>query len=668
MLTLEVLNYEKEIEETITLEAIVSQPIDSIVYSKYLSDKDIPLVYFESSEVNSNSNLHFSKTHWKVPSNNENLYDNLTYRFYSKTFTLPFKDVLITTTSTINKQGYDTPLFYKHKRKVKEAAAYYIELGETIQIDEGFKIENDYFYCNYENVFNENTFSYKIFFISGVDLNDQSFNELLNLEPAFNKASWKDIDLETGLLIGNVYEVNQEGENYIYNLRLEQSCSDVTNYYVLPINTNIIKLLKPESISIYSPWLPRITNGVCFDKNTYKVVDYEMQPFNPIYGVIKLHNKSAYRVSNNLIKLSVNKLKIDPVELLNIEVYIYDSEHNILKVLTTNKQLIGTKYSSTDIVYTSGISSWDEYYGFVELEQTITNDQLIEASFFYETDSFIYNEVNLNPFQNEKVLHNKYYFYLINNTDLSITRHLHHLLVDENNRIIESSQFPLLINEDLNPNTFVSKNLNEFKSIYIYTESTPNNSYMELGEISYNDNAYIDETMTFDYQREYELNHTYYKKLLNRNWKILQSRYGYGKQGQFFQENNLLFLEVPIKLLNNYGGTYTEEEIDTLLRRKLPAGRDIIIDYIYPKSLLTVNNDVPKEITIDFTWEEPGTYYLERSINVDFSKKEIIYIVESNSLTSLSYKDIDLETGKLYYYSVRINNHLSSNQIGVQVR
>ena len=667
MLILEVLNYSRQQEETILLEAIVSQPVDTVVYSKYLSDKDIPVKYFESSEVNSKDNLHFNKTHWRVTNNNENLYDNLTYRFYSKSFTLPFKDVVITTSTFTSKHGSKVPLFYKHKRKLTEANVYFIELGDTFQVDEGYVIENNYLFVNYINDFNPRTYSYRVYFVSGIDINGNPFNELLNIEPAFKKASWEDIDLDTGMLSGNVYEVSEEGENYIYSLNPIESECKTLEYYVLPISTNVIKLLEPETFSIYSPWLPRVTNGVCFDTNTYKVVDYETQPFNPEYGLIKLNYKNCFRVSNNLIKLPVSKIKIKPNEFLHLELYIYDSEYKLLNVITTNTDIVGQQYSDTDINYSEGIASWDEYYGFVELDSTINNDQIIEATFFYEADSYIYTDVNLNPFQNEKILHNKYFFYIRPWTNTTVTKNIHHLLLDEEDRIIESSQFPLLNNNDYNQNTVIAMRLKDFKLAYMYGNDN-NFNYMELGEITYKDSSYLDESLSFDYQRDHEIDQLTYKKVLNRNWKILQSRYGYGDTGQYYQENNIVLLEAPIDILTNYGGTYTEQELDRLFRRKLPAGRDIIIEYVYPKSILDFNNDNKNEITITMSWEKPGTYYLEKSTNIDFSKKEIVYTVESNTLESLSYTDTDLESGKVYYYSVRIDNYLSGEKIGVQAR
>ena len=81
MLTLEVLNYKAKEEETIALEAIVSQPIDSIVYSKYINDKNVELEYIESDEVNSEDHLNINQLHWKITSNNENYFENYDFSF-----------------------------------------------------------------------------------------------------------------------------------------------------------------------------------------------------------------------------------------------------------------------------------------------------------------------------------------------------------------------------------------------------------------------------------------------------------------------------------------------------------------------------------------------------------------------------------------------------------
>ena len=657
MLTLEVLNYKAKEEETIALEAIVSQPIDSIVYSKYINDKNVELEYIESDEVNSEDHLNINQLHWKITSNNENYFENYDFSFRTKSFSLFFRDVLISDKTYLNKEGIAKPLFYKHKRKIQEANIYYVSLGDTVDVEYGYKIQGNYLYTNYINSYNKKTGDYKIYYVSGIDTDGNSFNELLNVEPCFKRASWEDIDIDTGLLEGDVYTVSQSGNHFIYEVNKDADTCSKDKLYVKGLDTNIIQLLGPEAFSIKNVWTPRITNGYCFDNLIYKIPEYERQAFNPIYGLIRLDYKDCFRVSSSLIKLPVNKIKIDPNENIEMNVFIYNEEQNIIKALTTDARLIGTRFSTSDILFEEGILSWDEHNGIVELSTAIDITHIVEASFYYNTDTYIYNYVNLNPFQNEKIIHNKYYFYLKPFTGKPLSRHVHHFLLDEEDRILESSEFPMSEDDSL-----IGKYLSNFKVDYVIGQN-----YMELGEITYDDISYVDEILHFDVSKKHLLKESNYEDIINRQFKILQSEYGYGEEGQVYQNNDILYIEAPASLLSKNGGTYSEAQLDRLFRRKLPAHIDIVVDYIFPKSKLQIDTLSANKVSITFTWEGPGTYILERSKTPIDNPIEIYRVEQLEYVDSIIYEDNDVDTDGTYYYTVRIDSHPKSNVTGVKV-
>lgn len=657
MLTLEVLNYKSKVEETIALEAIVSQPVDSIVYSKYINDKNVELEYIESDEVNSEDHLNINQLHWKITSNNENYFENYDFSFKTKSFSLFFRDVLITDKTYLNKEGVTKPLFYKHKKKIQEANIYYVSLGDTIEVEYGYKIDGNYLYTNYINSYNKRTGDYKIYYVSGVDYNGNSFNELLNVEPTFKQASWEDVDIDTGLLDGDVYTISQNGNHFIYEVNKDDNACSKDKLYVKGLESNIIQLLRPESFSIKNVWTPRITNGFCFENEIYKIPEYERQAFNPTYGLIRLDYKDCFRINSSLIKLPVNKIRIDPNENIEINIFIYNEEQSIIKVLSTDERLIGNRFSTSDVLYEEGILSWDEKNGIVEISTSIDSSYIIEASFYYHTDTYIYNYVNLNPFQNEKMIHNKYYFYLKPFKGKTLSRHIHHLMLDEEDRILESSEFPIQ-----SESSMIGSFLNRFRSQYVNGES-----YMELGEITYDDISYLDEMFHFNVSKKHPIKESHYKNVIGRQFKILQSKYGYGEKGQVYQNNNIIYIEAPSSLLSKYGGTYSEKELDRLFRRKLPAHIDILIDYVYPKSKLQIDTLSTNKVSIKFTWEGPGTYILERSRNMIDEPVEIYKTEQLSYIESITYEDNDVDSENNYYYTVRIDSHPKSNVTGVKV-
>lgn len=660
-------------EETIDVEVVssISKPVEKLNFAKYIANNSVPISYIESADVTSEDSLFVQKESWKIKENNPNFLQEEEYQtFTTKRFYSNYRDLLITNKLQISKQGYEEPLFYKHKRKVKEASLHFVTVGDDNEVSYGYKIEDGYFYTNYKNVYDYKTGNHRLYFINGIDSEGRAFNELLNVEPAFREASWEDIDLETGDLLGNVYTQEEDQGRYLFNINSIENCAEAkdSEYYVKVLNQNLIELKKPVDDDLTGSWFIRVNNGRFFSEgNTYSIPEYSLQPFNTLYGYLKAVGERSFIVNKNVLKVKNENVKLSQKDSININILIADSEENIIKCVTTDAALLGKRYNDTNLIWEEGISSCDEEYGFIEIDFNLSEKQIVFVDYLYKTKDFVFKEEDFNPFKNKKTLDKKYYFYLIPN---QIRKSIYYFICDEDNIIEFSSndQFKIEVNSVYNTEHLIGSSLNEFQEQFCYGRV---NSYqwMELGEILFIDNANIEDLKTVKIKTREPIKKTSKEALYNRQWKALQSKYGYGEDGQTYQNNNILYVEVPLSLLKQED--QSQESIERAVKTHLPHYIDTIIEYVYPQSKLSFNVDSVVSLTVNISWEEPGTYLLYKNVfnsYLDETTATPIAEFNSNVEEDLFFEDTEVESGKNYYYYVKINENPNGVIYGVQAR
>lgn len=665
MFNLEIINYGNPKEDTIGIDSVVRLPTEYLRYSKYIDDRSIPINYIESDLINVEENLNINSLSWRVIKNNPNYLQSFKNNLIeTKSFLIPFRDILITNIVSFSKNGEEIPLFFKHRRKVKEASLHIVKLGDGYQIEEGYIVDENEIYTNYQNYFEAKTGKYVLYFVNGVDLEGNSFNELLDLVPVFQEASWENIDPETGEIEDSFYTKSEEGTNFFYNVFVSQSCktSNITDkLYISFFNENLIALKMPSAISLNDTWNIRVTNGVVFDSGKkYLLPEYRTQAFDPEFGILKQSRRYCYYLQSNTIKLPEENISFSKDKNTYIDVFIHDSEENILKVVTNNPTLIGTKYE--DLEYQEGIVSVDQKNGIVELDFTVDPSQIIESNFYYYTKDLVIRDIDLNPFYNEEMLYKKVYFYLKPN---QANKSVYYFVLDEDDRINYASDNDLQItlNGSFNTNTLIGESINTFKEQYCYGFEN-DFKYMELGEVWLQEDNYLDEVLSFPIKEKTYTKSSQYESAIKRQWKLLQSKFGYGELGQVVQKNNILYIEAPLELLTKY--ERTKEEVEDLLRTNLTGVTDIVVEYVWPKSKIDFDLTNEGEVGLSISWEEPGSYEIYRGLNKQ--DKNLIHSITSSVEEDLSYTDSDVVSGKRYYYWVKINEHLYSDTFGVQVR
>jgi hypothetical protein len=188
---------------------------------------------------------------------------------------------------------------------------------------------------------------------------------------------------------------------------------------------------------------------------------------------------------------------------------------------------------------------------------------------------------------------------------------------------------------------------------------------MELGRVFLKEDFYVDEIYNFSVRERTYTKEATYKEMLLRQWKVLQSKFGYGELGQIVQKNNILYIEAPYSLLSEF----TEEEVKRNIKVNLPLNLDIVIEYVYPKSKLSFDLSSAGQVNLSISWEAQGIYKIYRnSIETINSEIAPIHTINSSEEEALLYTDNNVESGSRYYYWVQINNNPYSDPFGVKVR
>lgn len=134
----------------------------------------------------------------------------------------------------------------------------------------------------------------------------------------------------------------------------------------------------------------------------------------------------------------------------------------------------------------------------------------------------------------------------------------------------------------------------------------------------------ISDTLSDDLRKELEPDSNYY-------WDI-----GYW-DGEAYPENSVIVIRIDRRLLKQFGGTFTEQEVEQKIYKHVAAGTYCLIEYVIPQSQLTINNldiNIEQLNKLDFTpiiWTKTKSDYTPSIISLEKN----IYEVETPHLISI---------------------------------
>ncbi len=658
-------------EEIVSLKSIVNNHSDSIIFSDTIDNRSVALEYIEFPEVSTSSHLVIVDKSWESSIlNNSRVYENDDYSFFvsSRSFEIPYKDVLIT---NISKNGI--PIYYKHKvknnQKITNCTIHSISNTSEKITESGYLFDEvtKQIYTNYQNTFDSINNFYKIYFVTYTTQDGSTCNEILNPEPIIKELTYEDIDLDSEENYGNIKknlirfkkEKNSAQLNFKYeilwelsNLEILCNTSDVydnTGFWIKPYESSTFKVLKPVNSKSDSPWFIRLTNTEMFTDKFYMLPEYDKQAFNPEFGITYYLDKDCYFVNQNILGV-LNNIKFNPDNELHLNIYEYNQEGTLTNKYTTNLNQDSSWIKDK-------VFSCDENQGYIYTDFSLNTLFSYKIDYYSELKNYTYNRIDFNPVNNPDVLKHSYIFFLKSRNNLIYdmnlfddSKALYHLKLDADYRIV-GSDFPNLDykNQEI---YFKDSFFQQFKS-----------EHLLLAEVYLNNKVELDQIFNFDLRKYDYLNEKELDSVFKRNTNILQSYLGYGSSGQILQKNNVDIIKYPFRLLKEHGGDYTAETLKRNIQNNIELFRDFVLipDYLKPKIFI---NYSPPEHSISCTWEGPGIYKLKKWDK--YNKFEIIEEINQISRPEndiVFFTNLNIANGTREEYTIAINDELDSNKI-----
>lgn len=600
--------------------ALVNHVHKRIEHFEYLSEirsDSVPLDYIEYTKTDAKSTLLLLDRSYTLAGLSNQVVQQLNTSFRGNSFISAYSKILATHKTYINEYNQVKPLYFKHilPEDTKEA---YIEASGTLEpLATGYSIdyENQCIYTNLSNRVEAN--EYLLYIVTSIDSTGKQTKSLLNPIPVATEATWKDIDPDTGLLYTGrpVYtkELGTVGYTYTFNMH--------TTWYIRIHEHALAGIQLPAGPEKQDPWYLRF-NEIDYTINgkRYWMPEYYTQPFQPFAPYIFSNYQTVEYISGTCFRIPGRKLYIDPQQNMHLEIYVYDYLNVLIKVLTTDTSLHGKRYSDTDIFYESDIIlSWDEQTGIFITAQTLHPTWSLAARFFYEATSLEYTGLNLNPVFNTNIFNYLVVFYLVPDAH-SNDRALHYLLVDKQGIIVYTSQSQGVNVPNLqaknndgssNPNSILGiKYISdlEVQSFYnLYTVNYTNTyKYVVLSEVTVRETTQ-EKPFQVSVKREgFTLKDP--AAAFKKQFRLPTSRFGYAEDGMQFP-HNVAILEVPLSLLEAYGGSFTAEQIETLSKKYILTGTQVILQWTFPWSELEIDTTISNQATLSFSWEGPDYEY-----------------------------------------------------------
>jgi len=674
--------------QSIVLELVshVHQRVERFRYLDDIKTVGVALDYLENPELDSWRHLQVANRTYGIAANSDK---NAEVRkewgvTTGVSLSSEYKTLLITDELGTDTFGKSRPLFWRHAlpENVVSCQLEIMTRGNLQKVDNGFRVDlaSGNIFTNFKNFFDPDTGAYTLFFVTCTQEDGTSTHQLLQPEPVAKLADWQDIDLTTGRLTDSypVYSQERNASGYTFYM------NGGNTWYSKPTEGSLIQPRLPAGREPEDPWYLRFSAGdVSAVANgrvrRYHVPEYDKQNYSPSKPYVYSPYAKMLWVNDTTIASPRQNLAIDPEGGLHITIFISDYENNLLRVLTSDSGLEGTRYSDTDVYYESDqIRSWDNEGGFIVLSTKIHPSYQLSSQHYYEADDYEHTGINLNPLYHDYLVDKMVVFYMVPDADPD-DHAIHYLVVDQEGVIRKCSQelgfsHPnlQLLNAD---GTYNAGSIIGRKYISDIQSSTFLNDYAAGYE---NDYAYgiIAEVviLNLDDQDDMKVYDVRAKGLtlrpdrlldvLKANPRILQSSIMYGQDGQEIPKNKVMIIKAPLSLRDDYGGVLPKEKAEELLTRHLDSGALPVIEWTYPAADITCVSQTASQVDLTWSWEGPGlTYKLYKKSNVVGEWLEIYEVAGAATPIALTYTDLDVTTGDVVYYTVRAQEQINSADV-----
>lgn len=630
--------------------------VETFLYERNVGPESIPLDFLKLKELDSRKNVKIVDKRYLFPDNDEEARYGAD-KTSSRTYSSMYKDLLATNCSYIDNNGVRIPIYYAHRldEGVTSASVRHMLEGNVYNKEDVkviVDLEKSMVFVSAPNRLDIERNAYHIMWIRSSNSDGTVKNELLDAKPVAQEATWQDIDLTTGLL-KDVYPLFTR--EYIGG-EYKHTFSQDGPWWIKPLDTGLIKCLKPTQFEPDNPWYMRFTAGDVNGSGTsgslrYYLPEHAALPFMPSYPHLYVPDEPLSYLSRNYMVTANKKIYIDTDTSVHMEIRVYDVGGNLVAVYTTNTSLDGTNYSSTTVKYdATKIDSWSSESGLVHIKGSIDPSWTLRASYYYESVDYQYTDLDVNPVLNPASRNHFYAFYVIPN---EASRSVHHLKVDESGIIKEVSNpaEDILVGGSFNTSTSVGMTYKDAtNSSTWYGTNILNGDYLLLAEVFVDmDNVSLIQNR-IDVRREPSFIDP--EAVFKKQPKLINSKFGYSEEGAPVATDGSVFVEVPLSVLETHGGYLTEKEVQDRLSALVRAGTVAVIKWSYPKVTLTAdNNNTAGQVDLSFTWQGLFDYKTYKMDNT--GGWVLVDTKTSPSRATLTYSETGLTAG-VARYSVRV--------------
>lgn len=652
-----------ELEWELPLVVHVHRRLENFQFLRQVKDHCVPLDYIENEELNAQNVLEISDYTNHILANSKK---EITEGYESRngtTITSAYRNLMITDEYFINQRGFKEPLWYVHELPAgaKDIQVETYINGNKVNQSLKYKVKGSSIYTDFLNEYDLVSGSTKLHWVL-FSLGGVGKKVLLNARAAARPVEWYDIDTTTGDIKVDhlLYTLTESTSGFTYTVNRPGLL-----FYKPGIDSQI-SFQKVSGFNNKEPWYMEFKAGsfktiVNSSLRKYEIKEYFTQPFFPSAPYLPKYNQVALKVSNQVIWINDRKVSIEPLSNRHLEIFIRNAEDNLIHALTTdvlktNKRINGVVYNTVDIV------SWDEEEGFVHLNLGLEDSWTIEVNYFSKAQNYVNTDINLNIYHRPDLENKMVVFYLVPDVS-SGEKSLFYLIVNEDGFIVEANQFQqsttpeFRLEDDLgNYNSFTVIGTKYSNWLDTFAVNRLNSfAYFVLSEITFLNPSFKEDQIVVDVRREgntivpSKLESVVYQKPT-----ILQSSLFYGPDGQEVPRNNVFVIEVPLSLLEEYGGNLTQQEAESLLRQDIPISVYTVFKWTAPQSEFTVTSLSSGEVTIDWEWIGQGLTYRVYEKENPTGEWVLIHTLTNPALGPLSFTQTGLTSGDVMYYCVRV--------------
>lgn len=673
----------------------IKKPIFFPRFNTTLPEDAVKLAYAASESLDADRNIIIVDRSKSTPENCiTSLIDDET--FESNTFISLYSSLLITdvfVTGVVSQP--DKPLFYIHTLPADvltnsisvldqnfntiSTTQYLVDI---IYVRDGSGTETavvDYvaLYNDFKNSYDEDTGELIVYYVQYTDSSNVTYTVMINNDPIFHEASFSDIDWTSITLKSWVKAYIREELNQYFTYTLPSN----STYTVRYVDTPNIELLSPLIDDNSMPWFIRVRNGSFITtyndiRYTYRLPEFNTQAFNPMAPYKQVAEELVQVVSDNLVALPHTPLAVDTWPL---DVIIKDKHGRVMYAFTTNTGKHGTDYlvegTDTGVNWDANkIMSYDSTSGLVQLNVLLKDYYQVYATYYYTEEYYEYQLVNFNPLSNQDVLENFYVFYLVPeasaNSNLGVqTVSLHYLRVGQDGLIKACSQDgtngepdikDLLV--DLVSYGRPTFGAGTFLTSYSLECSTgadgESRRYLILGEVSVVQQTCIDDLTILDDRQAgggIKEDQVTAAKIINPE-VLWYTDIGMGG-GISYPGYATVIVQLPHCLLDTYGGPFSENALQEIVKQHLAFGHYPIIRYYGMIPDLSIDDAIVAE-AITITWPSMGNgseYNVFYSTGSDYTQHNITPI--SDNPSGNTYTLTSLTAGEVYQIYVQATNN-----------